>query len=104
MNLRQNESPRTVPARAKLNLFLDVLGRRPDGYHELQTLLVPVQLYDSLTFSAKPAGARGRPAAISLEVCVQQALSAGSVHESQIPGGPENLVVRALELLRERSG
>jgi 4-diphosphocytidyl-2-C-methyl-D-erythritol kinase len=104
MNLRQNESPRTVPARAKLNLFLDVLGRRPDGYHELQTLLVSVQLYDSLTFLAEPAGGRGKLAAISLEVCVQPTLSAGSLPELQVPDGPENLVVRALELLRERSG
>jgi 4-diphosphocytidyl-2-C-methyl-D-erythritol kinase len=104
MNLRQNESPRTVPARAKLNLFLDVLGRRPDGYHELQTLLVPVQLYDSLTFSAKPAGDPSRPAGISLESCVQPTLSAGLLPELRVPDGPENLVIRALELLRERSG
>ena len=51
MNLRQNESPWTVPAPAKLNLFLEVLGRRPDGYHELETLMVPVRLYDTLIFS-----------------------------------------------------
>jgi 4-diphosphocytidyl-2-C-methyl-D-erythritol kinase len=43
--------PRTVRLRcpAKLNLFLEVLGRRPDGYHELSTVMVPVALYDTLT-------------------------------------------------------
>ena len=34
---------------AKLNLFLEVLGRRPDGYHELSTVMAPVEIYDTLT-------------------------------------------------------
>ena len=33
---------------AKVNLFLEVLGRRPDGYHDLATLMVTVGLYDTL--------------------------------------------------------
>jgi 4-diphosphocytidyl-2-C-methyl-D-erythritol kinase len=33
---------------AKLNLFLEVLGRRPDGYHELATVMAPVDLCDTL--------------------------------------------------------
>ena len=33
---------------AKLNVFLEVLGRRPDGYHDLSTVMVPVDLYDTL--------------------------------------------------------
>ncbi|MBI3855726.1 MAG: 4-(cytidine 5'-diphospho)-2-C-methyl-D-erythritol kinase [Planctomycetes bacterium] len=43
--------PRLVRLRcpAKLNLFLEVLGRRPDGYHELSTVMVPVGIYDTLT-------------------------------------------------------
>jgi 4-diphosphocytidyl-2-C-methyl-D-erythritol kinase len=43
--------PRLVELRcpAKLNLFLEVLGKRPDGYHELSTVMAPVELYDSLT-------------------------------------------------------
>src|SRR6185295_11390869 len=43
--------PRLVRLRcpAKLNLFLEVLGRRPDGYHELSTVMAPVGIYDTLT-------------------------------------------------------
>lgn len=33
---------------AKINLFLEILGRRPDGYHELATLMAPVDLCDTL--------------------------------------------------------
>ncbi|CAM5200829.1 4-(cytidine 5'-diphospho)-2-C-methyl-D-erythritol kinase [Oligella ureolytica] len=38
-------------APAKLNLFLHITGRRDDGYHLLQSLFVPIALYDSLAFS-----------------------------------------------------
>jgi len=33
---------------AKLNLFLDVRGRRPDGYHEIVTVMTPVDIFDTL--------------------------------------------------------
>lgn len=38
-----------VLAPAKVNLFLRIIGRRPDGYHLLDSLLVPVSLYDEIT-------------------------------------------------------
>ena len=41
----------TVRAPAKINLFLRVVGRRPDGYHELVSLMCPVGLYDILTLT-----------------------------------------------------
>ena len=44
------------PAPGKLNLFLHVVGRRPDGYHELQTAFQFIDLCDSLTFYERPAG------------------------------------------------
>ena len=102
MILRPNESARTVLAPAKLNLFLDVLGRRPDGYHELKTLMVPVRLYDSLTIWPA-AGTSSAPAPISFQVVDAQSPQA-DLPQPSIPIDRGNLVVRALELLRERSG
>lgn len=37
-------------AYAKLNLILDIVGKRPDGYHELKSLMIPIDFYDELTF------------------------------------------------------
>jgi 4-diphosphocytidyl-2-C-methyl-D-erythritol kinase len=45
-----------LPAPAKLNLFLHVLGRRTDGYHELQSVFVPVDLADLLDFERRDDG------------------------------------------------
>ncbi len=40
----------------KINLLLNVLGRRPDGFHELETLLHPLALCDRIVFETIPAG------------------------------------------------
>jgi 4-diphosphocytidyl-2-C-methyl-D-erythritol kinase len=74
------------PAPAKLNLFLHVTGRRPDGYHELQTLFQLIDLADELRIRARRDGVI--------------ALSGGP------PGvAPEaDLVVRAARLLRAVAG
>jgi 4-diphosphocytidyl-2-C-methyl-D-erythritol kinase len=45
-------------APAKLNLFLEVLGRRPDGYHELATVFHEIDLCDELAVETLPAGGR----------------------------------------------
>ena len=47
-------TPRTIrrEANAKVNLFLRVLGHREDGYHELQSLVVPISLADSVSVRA----------------------------------------------------
>jgi 4-diphosphocytidyl-2-C-methyl-D-erythritol kinase len=76
-----------VLAPAKLNLFLEVLGRRPDGYHEVATLLVAIDLTDVLDFAPAASGD------LSL-TCDDPAL----------PTGPENLVLRAAGHLRAEAG
>jgi len=74
------------PAPAKLNLFLHVTGRRPDGYHTLQTLFQFLELHDELRFEVTRDGhiARAR----------------------ELPGVPEerDLSLRAARLLQAASG
>ncbi len=79
-------------APAKLNLFLRVLGRRPDGYHELRTVFEPLDLADELAF--EPA-----PPAAGLHLDLQ--------HEAPgppAPAGRENLVLRAAEAFQAKTG
>lgn len=49
-----------IQAPAKINLFLQVTGRRPDGYHELVTLMCPVSLHDTLRVDFGKRGIRVR--------------------------------------------
>jgi 4-diphosphocytidyl-2-C-methyl-D-erythritol kinase len=76
----------SCPAPAKLNLFLHVVGRRPDGYHMLQTLFRFIDLHDTLHFTLREDGAVHRSNAID------------GVEEDQ------DLCVRAARLLQEETG
>lgn len=49
-----------VPAPAKLNLFLHITGRRPDGYHLLQSVFMLLDWHDTLHFERRPAGGLSR--------------------------------------------
>jgi 4-diphosphocytidyl-2-C-methyl-D-erythritol kinase len=75
----------TTRAPAKVNLTLRVLGRRDDGYHELDSLVAFAGIGDAL--SLDPAAAEG--------------LSIIGPFASGLSGGPDNLVLRALSILRE---
>jgi 4-diphosphocytidyl-2-C-methyl-D-erythritol kinase len=46
----------TVPSPAKLNLVLDVLGKRPDGFHELRTVFERISLADQITLTRNKSG------------------------------------------------
>jgi 4-diphosphocytidyl-2-C-methyl-D-erythritol kinase len=68
----------TCPAPAKLNLFLHVIGRRPDGYHLLQTLFRFIDLHDTLHFSLREDGMVRRTNAVEgvadeQDLCVRAA-------------------------------
>jgi len=68
-----------VRAPAKINLSLKILGRRNDGFHELDTLIAPISLYDEIRIDKRRLG-RG------IEF---------RCDDSSIPQGDENLAVRA---------
>ncbi len=64
-------------ARAKINLFLEITGKRPDGYHDLVTVMQTVSLADTLTFERSPVPG------VRLTV------------SGNVPAGGDNLVCRA---------
>ncbi len=76
----------SCPAPAKLNLFLHVVGRRPDGYHLLQTLFRFIDLHDTLHFTLREDGVVRRTSAVE------------GVAEEQ------DLCVRAARLLQDETG
>lgn len=77
--------PEPWPAPGKLNLFLHIVGRRPDGYHRLQTAFQFIDLADEIRFFRRPAGVIERL--------------------GDVPGVPADvdLTVRAARLLAERA-
>ena len=79
----------TVSAPAKINLSLRILRRREDGFHELETLMVPLGLADSLTMERMA----GRDGEIEF-----------SCSESGVPADDTNLVMRALMFLARECG
>lgn len=88
---------------AKLNLYLEVLDRRPDGFHEIETLMVPVSLYDTLRLTLRHDGLLELSARWDLGCRAGLSREELQVRWGDLPNGPENLVVRALELLRRRA-
>lgn len=70
----------------KVNLLLNILGRRADGFHELETVLQPVNLCDEITFERAGNG-------IQL-----------SCSEKSLPTGPDNLIFRAAEKFLNAAG
>lgn len=72
---------------AKLNLYLDVLGRRPDGYHELLTLFERISLYDTICLT---------------EIQTDEIVL--SCDSRQIPCDAANIAWRAADLIRRSFG
>jgi 4-diphosphocytidyl-2-C-methyl-D-erythritol kinase len=71
---------------AKINLFLKVLKKRPDGYHNIFSLMCPVSLYDIISFDFTGHG-----------ICV-------SCNHPDVPEDETNLVFKAADLFFEKMG
>ncbi len=98
----------TIASPAKVNLFLEVLGKRSDGYHEVQTVLCPISLFDQLDFTPVDGG--------EIDFCLR--LPPSDRHASQmlnanqpsvdpawdIPADERNLVVRAVRQVQRALG
>lgn len=86
----------TRKAYAKINLGLDVLRRRPDGYHEVKMVMQTVGIYDILTFrrmeAVRLAEAKKNGQGPFIEI---------SLDREDVPGGKENLIYRAAELIMQ---
>ncbi len=96
---RQVESAWKILAPAKINLYLEVLGPRADGFHALETLMVPVQVYDQLSWHDE-ATAEGK----GLSLRVRNLLPNTSQANQALGDNSKNLVLRAARLLAETAG
>ena len=81
---------------AKLNLFLELTGRRADGYHELETLMVPINLYDHVSVA---------PLNDSPEIRFQCDWASGTEKEHLIdlPDYKGNVAYQAVQRLQQES-
>lgn len=78
----------SVPAPAKLNLYLHVTGRRDDGYHELDSLVAFTRLGDTLSAAAAD----------------DLSLNATGPFAGDLPSGHDNIVLKAADGLRQLAG
>jgi len=86
MQIRGGESFVEILCPAKLNLYLEVKGRRSDGYHEIESVMQTVSIYDRLLIE---------PAASGTHL---------SCNDPAIPEGDANTVCRAVEEMRRATG
>ena len=89
MNLLHDSNYLTAHAPAKLNWYLELLGKRDDGFHQIETFMSTVSLYDTLSFASRDDG--------------KFVLTVKGDHQTgtdSIPSGPENLVLKAAEAVR----
>jgi len=91
MFIRQDGPNLEVLAPAKLNLFLEVTGKRSDGFHELDMLMVPLALFDTLTVSLRDDS----------DIQLVARWAHGLQGQPELPSAEDNLVHRTLRLFQD---
>ncbi|MCG6155376.1 4-(cytidine 5'-diphospho)-2-C-methyl-D-erythritol kinase [Rubinisphaera margarita] len=91
-------SPVIGQAPAKLNLFLNILARRDDGYHEIETVMQRLALHDTLRFYP----ATGDTVSLRVEHVAPHRLNPRPV--DPIPTDERNLIIKAARLLQSHTG
>jgi len=72
-----------IKSPAKVNLFLEVLGKRPDGYHELNTIMQEISLCDTIEIKEQSSG-----------ITIQ-------TNHPDLAGGKSNLIYKAADLFKK---
>jgi 4-diphosphocytidyl-2-C-methyl-D-erythritol kinase len=75
----------TILSPAKVNLYLKVISKRPDGYHNIESIVDPISIYDVLHITETKDS----------EIAIKD-------DKGVLPAGRGNTIFRAVELLRER--
>ena len=91
MFVRQDGPNLEVLAPAKINLFLEVTGKRSDGFHELDMLMVPVALFDRLTLAL----------AEDSDIHLSTSWALGLQSQPELPSPEENLVYHILSMFQD---
>ncbi len=78
-----------IPAYAKINWFLQVMGRRPDGYHNLHMLMQRIQLHDTLYLTSAE------------QLSLQMSVKPSAETSFDIPCDENNIVLRSARLLQQ---
>jgi 4-diphosphocytidyl-2-C-methyl-D-erythritol kinase len=99
MRIHRSAVEVVIQTPAKINLFFEILAKRSDGYHEIESLFCPINLFDTVHFQT------------AANDCVEFHcdVSRGFGEKANaglgvIPEGCDNLAVRAVEMLRRRAG
>ncbi|TET98989.1 MAG: 4-(cytidine 5'-diphospho)-2-C-methyl-D-erythritol kinase [Candidatus Stahlbacteria bacterium] len=75
-----------LPSFAKINLGLNILGKREDGYHSIESIFQTISLHDNLHFKLKGD-------------CIEV-----TSDDEMVPDGPSNLIYKAAKMFEERTG
>lgn len=103
MKIEQSSKAIHIQAPAKVNLFLEVFGKRDDGYHEVETVMCPISLFDELTF--EPTEESEISLNLSLPTPLANNKSPYSISSAwDIPADSRNLVIKAVTEIRRNLG